>query len=133
VQWFTAAAHFYATFVPGADRYLDGNLCELAKARATPKGEIAVSEIISNCAYEIERLIGGGELGLTVGKQCWDAMMRHVEMVVDVAEEGREVPESVREKVQKQMEGLRKTGSRLGRKERRLLEERAMEEVKAKS
>lgn len=130
VRWFGSAAHFYAAYVPGADTYLSHNLAELRKARSTPKGEVAVAEIIRNCAREIDRQIGGGDLGLSVGKQCWDIMMRHVEMVVDVAEEGRNIPEDVREKVQQQLEGLRKVGSRAGRRERRLLEERAMEEAK---
>jgi hypothetical protein len=124
--WFKDAAFFYAAYVPGADAYLVRNAGDLSKARATPQGAVAVYEIIKNCAYELERLIGGGELGLMVGKQSWAIMHRHLEMVIDVAEEGRDVPEEIRKRVGKQLEGLRKVGSRAGRQERRLLEEKAM-------
>lgn len=133
VRWFEDAANFYALYVAGADDYIVRNLGagEMVKARSTPKGEVAVSEIIKNCVHELERLIGGGELGLMVGKQCWGSIEKHIEMIVDVAEEGRDVPEHVRQKVRKQLEALKKTGSRSGRQERRLLEERAMAEEKS--
>jgi hypothetical protein len=124
--WFRDAAFFYAAYVPGAEDYLVRTVGDVGKARTTPQGAVAVYEIIKNCAYELEMLIGGGELGLMVGKQAWAIVHRHLEMVVDVSEEGRDVPEDVREKVKKQLEGLRKVGSRAGRQERRLLEEKAM-------
>jgi hypothetical protein len=124
--WFKDAAFFYAAYVPGAEAYLAGNIGHVGKARATPQGAVAVYEIIKNCADELQRLIGRGDLGLLVGKQAWAIMHRHLEMVIDVAEEGRDVPEEVREKIRKQLEGLRKVGSRTGRQERRLLEKKAM-------
>ena len=124
--WFRDAAFFYAAYVPGAEAYLARNVGDVGKARATSQGAIAVYEIIKNCAYELERLIGGGDLGLMVGKQAWAIMHKHVEMVIDVADEGRDVPEEIREKVGKQLEGLKKLGTRAGRQERRLLEEKAM-------
>lgn len=124
--WFRDTAFFYAAYVPGAEAYLTRNAGDVGKARATPQGAVAVYEIIKNCAYELERLIGGGQLGLMVGKQAWAIVHKHLEMVVDVAEEGRDVPEEIRKKVGKQLEGLKRVGSRAGRQERRLLEEKAM-------
>ena len=131
-MWFRDTAFFYAAYVPGADAYLARSVGDIRKARATPQGAVAVHEIIKNCAYELERLIGGGELGLMVGKQAWAIVHTHLEMVVDVAEEGRDVPEEIRKRVAKQLEGLKKVGSRAGRQERRLLEEKAMNEHEAK-
>lgn len=131
-EWFRDAAFYYAAFVPGAETYLAQNVGDLSKARATPQGAVAVYEIIKNCADELEKLIGGGELGLMVGKQSWAIVHRHLEMVIDVAEEGRDVPEEIRKKVGKQIEGLRKVGSRAGRHERRLLEEKAMSREESK-
>jgi len=130
-RWFEDAAWFYAAYVPGADEYLVQNWDHVVKARATPQGEVAVSEIFKNCAAEIEKLVRGGDMGLFVGKQCWETMLKHIEMVVDVAEESRAVPADIRQKVQKQLDALKKVGSRSGRQERRLLEQRAMEEAKA--
>ena len=124
--WFRDAAFYYAAYVPGAEAYLARNINDVGKARDTPQGAVAMYEIIKNCAYELQRLIGRGYLGLLVGKQAWEIMHKHLEMVVDVVEEGRDVPEDVREKVRKQLEGLRKVGSRTGRQERRLLEKKAM-------
>jgi hypothetical protein len=124
--WFRDAAFLYAAYVPGAEEYLARNVGDVGKARATPQGAVAVYEIIKNCADELERLIGGGELGLMVGKQAWAIVYKHLEMVVDIAEEGRDVPDEIRERVRKQLEGLKKVGSRAGRQERRLLEEKAM-------
>jgi len=131
LQWFEHAALFYAAYVPGAEEYVVQNWAEVAKARTTPQGEVAVLEIVKNCAAELEKLIGGGELGLYVGQQCWDTMLKHIEMVVDIAEQSRPVPDDIRQKVQKQLEALKKVGSRSGRQERKLLEERAMQEAKA--
>lgn len=131
LRWFEHAALLYAAYVPGAEQYVVTNWAEVAKARAAPQGEGAILEIVKDCAGELEKLIGGGELGLYVGKQCWDTMLKHIEMIVDVAEESRPVPDDIRQRVQKQLDALKKVGSRSGRQERRLLEERAIQEAKA--
>ena len=123
-EWFEMCARNYAAFVPGTHAYLATTLPDIGKAESTgADGQDKVDKIIQSCAAELQKLSMGANADLLVGREAWRILHEHLERIVDLAEEGRSVPGDVRYRVQERLAALRKIGTRVGREERRAMEE----------
>ena len=129
--WFEDTAKAYACFMPTTHRYLEKALAAVDVAvRANKTDEVDAA--IRSCAAELQKLAAGGEADLMSGRAAWDAVYGHLELIGEVAEEARDIPQDIRQLVEKRLEVLKKIGTRVGRAERRAFEEEELAKSKAR-
>lgn len=125
IQWFERCARYYAAYVPGADVYVDMTLPDIEAARRVGGSEMdaKIDTIVRETAQELQNLIKGGEMGLAVGTSAWKIMHTQLELVAESVDQQRDLPSGVRERVQQKIADLVKMGTRIGRSERRAMED----------
>ena len=126
--WFERIARSYASFAAGSHAYLAVVLPNIERAALVEgkDGRDRMDELICACAAELQKLALFGGLDWMRGQAAWKIVYRYLEQMDGLADEVRNVPLEIKERVEKRVAGLRKTGSRIGKREIRALEQEEM-------